>query len=485
MKQVILIGLLLLCVQAGMLAQAPSKFYCKYGGDGVDIGYGVREIYQRQYVVIGSTSSYGAGGTDAYLMLIDSMGHLKWQQTFGGTGADVGKNVLFNPKDSGFVFAGFTSSFGNGGYDVFVVRTDKRGNKIWQATAGGEDWDFGNDISFGSDGNLVVCGFSHNRRFGKTDGVLVRLDIENGHILKERIFGGADQDEFNVIKMTSEGLLTVVGNTKSYLDSNGDFWMMKVNSNLDSLDTKFLGAANRAEKCYDFTEDRNNSLLLCGSYDTSTTNVGKNASYIVRSSLTGSFVSDFKLTGGGTNDEKIFSICPSKGRYEYLFSRRVVHPPLGIDIQPCLYDYNLIYVGLVTYGFEGTDEAYKIISSSDNGFVMIGAANKESLIPEDVFLIKLDSTINNTPNITSIGESGLMKSNVDYVYELNRAIYMPVNAGSNVKYKIIDVTGKIILEGNSEDGNVISVDQLSPGVYILMTDLLGFENFKFVILKND
>lgn len=467
MKQVILIGLLLLCVQAGMLAQAPSKFYCKYGGDGVDIGYGVREIYQRQYVVIGSTSSYGAGGTDAYLMLIDSMGHLKWQQTFGGTGADVGKNVLFNPKDSGFVFAGFTSSFGNGGYDVFVVRTDKRGNKIWQATAGGEDWDFGNDISFGSDGNLVVCGFSHNRRFGKTDGVLVRLDIENGHILKERIFGGADQDEFNVIKMTSEGLLTVVGNTKSYLDSNGDFWMMKVNSNLDSLDTKFLGAANRAEKCYDFVEDRNNSLVICGSCDTSVAKVSRLESYAIKTNLSGLKTDEIYIPNGKSDQDLAWSVAVSKYNYTYFFSRRYYFGAFGFDIQPVLIDYNFIPFTATSYGELGTDEGYKIVSTIDTGFVVVGSTNGYGAISEDVCLAKTkENSIILPGNQVISGEVNQEVNQVNSLYYNDFAVFSKNKELLDFGFQVYALSGELITKGFSVHDRV-DLSALGTGIYII------------------
>src|SRR6218665_182260 len=108
--------LLLLFMMAGMHllnSQPPDRFYTKYGGEGTDKGYGVQEIYNRQYIVVGSSSSFGDGSTDAYLLLVDSMAAIVWQKKFGGVGADVGKSVIFNPADSGFIFTGFTSSFGN------------------------------------------------------------------------------------------------------------------------------------------------------------------------------------------------------------------------------------------------------------------------------------------------------------------------------------------------------------------------------------
>ncbi|HRD38687.1 MAG TPA: hypothetical protein PLC65_08650, partial [Bacteroidia bacterium] len=60
-------------------AQAPKKFYTRFGGYGHDIGYGVVQTLNGQYAVTGSTSSFGNGNTDVYLALVDSMGWVRWE----------------------------------------------------------------------------------------------------------------------------------------------------------------------------------------------------------------------------------------------------------------------------------------------------------------------------------------------------------------------------------------------------------------------
>src|ERR1041385_6448278 len=82
------------------VAQPPLKFFTTFGGDGVDIGYGVKEIYNRQYIIAGLTTSYGAGSADAYLILADSMGQAVWQKTYGSVFAEAARSVIFNPSDS-------------------------------------------------------------------------------------------------------------------------------------------------------------------------------------------------------------------------------------------------------------------------------------------------------------------------------------------------------------------------------------------------
>jgi hypothetical protein len=89
MKQLLLIYFLFFSI--GFFAQAPSRFYTKFGGNGIDIGYSGKPTLDKQYIVVGSTSSYGAGNTDVYLVKVDSMGFPIWEMFFGGFNNDVGK----------------------------------------------------------------------------------------------------------------------------------------------------------------------------------------------------------------------------------------------------------------------------------------------------------------------------------------------------------------------------------------------------------
>src|ERR1041384_4123716 len=101
MKKILI--LLLVSISKGILSQPPDKFCTSFGGDGMEEGNGIKLTPANDYIVIGSTTSFGNGGTDAYLVLLDKMGAPVWAKSFGSTGIEVGKSIVVNPVDSGYV----------------------------------------------------------------------------------------------------------------------------------------------------------------------------------------------------------------------------------------------------------------------------------------------------------------------------------------------------------------------------------------------
>jgi lysophospholipase L1-like esterase len=97
-----------------------------YGGPLNCYGYSVVQTSDGGYAIAGTTFSYDTLN-DVYLVKIDSAGNMQWSKTFGGTGDDVGYSVV-QTSDGGYAIAGETYSFGDGGSDVYLVKTDVNGN---------------------------------------------------------------------------------------------------------------------------------------------------------------------------------------------------------------------------------------------------------------------------------------------------------------------------------------------------------------------
>ena len=116
-----------------------------YGGDSSDIGNSVQQTTDGGYIVAGTTNSFGAGNVDVYLIKTNSIGDTMWTKTYGGTNIDVGSYVR-QTLDGGYIIARYTGSFGAGGFDVYLIKTNSLGDTLWTRTYGGTFADFGSSV---------------------------------------------------------------------------------------------------------------------------------------------------------------------------------------------------------------------------------------------------------------------------------------------------------------------------------------------------
>src|SRR6185436_16704036 len=109
-----------------------------YGNNGLNttISSSVKQTTDHGYIITGFTDAFGAGNADVYLLKTDSTGILQWSKTYGGTGIDKGFSVE-QTSDAGYIVAGTTSSFGAGGTDFYLVKTNVSGDTLWTRTYGG------------------------------------------------------------------------------------------------------------------------------------------------------------------------------------------------------------------------------------------------------------------------------------------------------------------------------------------------------------
>jgi hypothetical protein len=162
------------------------------------------------YVFTGYTSSYGNGEWDAWLVKIDENGNEIWNRTYGGSNTDEARCVAAT-EDGGFIIAGATMSYGNGGDDNFIVKTDADGNMEWTSTFGGENFDESEAIVETDDG-YAIAGYTSSFGVGDFDGLLLKIDKE-GNIKWYKTFGGNNGDGFYDI-LEDNGSFVIAGCTR-------------------------------------------------------------------------------------------------------------------------------------------------------------------------------------------------------------------------------------------------------------------------------
>jgi len=146
-----------------------------YGGSSYDGGYCVQQTTDGGYIIVGETASFGVGQDDVYLIRTDSLGSTLWDTTYGGGFDDRGFSVE-ETFDGGYIVGGSTNSFGAGLYDVYLIKTDSLGNLLWDVTYGGTSDDWSNSMQPTSDGGYVVAGYTNSFGAGGGDVYLIKTD---------------------------------------------------------------------------------------------------------------------------------------------------------------------------------------------------------------------------------------------------------------------------------------------------------------------
>jgi hypothetical protein len=192
---------------------------------GFGCGYSALQTADSGFVVTGFLSR---NGDDIYLVKTNSSGDTMWTRLYGGDSSETGRSVQ-QTADGGYIIAGDTKSFGNGGRDVYLVKTDTVGDTMWTRTFGGTDDDEGYSVKQVVDGGYVIAGFTESFGAGRRDMYVIKTNA-TGDTLWTRTFGGGNDDEGQSVQQTTDGGYVICGYTKSFGAGGADVWLIKTDS---------------------------------------------------------------------------------------------------------------------------------------------------------------------------------------------------------------------------------------------------------------
>ena len=223
MAAALMATLLVLLYAFGALETKGEVWRATFGGPGFDVGSSVLEK-AGGLVVAGRTNSFGAGEYDGWLIATDSKGRELWNRTIGGPGGDEATAIVA-AGGGGYAIAGGTGSFGAGGSDGWLVRTDPQGREVWNRTFGGTGDDGGRSIKRTADG-FIIAGFTESRGAGGKDLWLLKAD-PNGSEVWNVTFGGSKDDIGEAVIERAGGGYVVAGGASVPPEGGlGDAWLI-------------------------------------------------------------------------------------------------------------------------------------------------------------------------------------------------------------------------------------------------------------------
>ena len=201
-----------------------------FGGTDSDGGASVQQTTDGGYIITGSKNSFGNDTTDVYLIKTDGSGVEQWSKTYGGSNDDAGYSVQ-QTTDGGYIITGSTQDAGNGGSDIWLIKTNGNGDTLWTKTFGGpEDYEIGKSVQQTTDGGYIITGNGVSG-LGDPDVNLIKTD-GNGIEQWTKNFGASDGDWGSSVQQTTDGGYIITGSIQPFpfTDPNGYVYLLKTDN---------------------------------------------------------------------------------------------------------------------------------------------------------------------------------------------------------------------------------------------------------------
>lgn len=220
------------------------EWFRTYGGPGEDGGKDIQQTSDGGYIITG-LAHLGQGDYDMLLLKLDALGNIQWSKVYGAAGADYGLSV-HQTSDGGYIMSGFMSGLGFGAEDVALIKTDANGNTQWMKVYGGAASDWGDYVEQTSDGGYKVVGYTTSFGAGGHDIYVLKVDASGG-LQWAKTYGGAAGDASSAWgisgKTTSDGGFMICANTASYGAGSSDYMLIKTDNSGALLWAKTYGGA--------------------------------------------------------------------------------------------------------------------------------------------------------------------------------------------------------------------------------------------------
>lgn len=237
-----------------------------------------------------SGSRHGVG--EYWVLKLNANGDYIWRRYFGGTNNDRSYDAL-ETSDGGYLILGSSESSdfdvtdSKGSYDYWIVKLNANGDKVWTKSFGGSEIENGYAGTSAGDGNFLIVGDSRStdqdvtNPKGNADLWAVKFNASGGKIW-DKSFGGTQFDTARSIERLPDGTYLMAGATRSsdgdVSSNNGenDAWVVIMDANGTLIFEKAIGGSN-----FDFGDDAilahdGTSILMVGNTESNDKDIPQN-----------------------------------------------------------------------------------------------------------------------------------------------------------------------------------------------------------------
>jgi len=442
---------LLLCSPAVVFSQ--QRWERTWGGEGNDFGESAQQTTDGGFIIVGETNSIGYN-CNVYLIKTDARGDTLWSKLYGVLQTNDGRCVQ-QTYDGGYIIAGGTWVSNRRSYDVLLIKTNAQGDTLWTKTYGDSGMDYGWSVQQTQDSGYVIAGETSFQGAGRGDVYLIKTD-GRGDTLWTRAYGGAMQDRGFSVRQTRDGGYILAGETRSFGDTLGDVYVIRTNPQGDTLWTRQLGG-NRADRGNSIQQTRNGNYILTGG--TESFAKWRDAIYLVQLDSLGNVL--WQRTYDGYDSEWGSSVRQTVDG-GYVIAGSTSSQGAGMfDIYLIKTDSLGDTVWTKTYGGAYEDEGNSVSEAADGGYIIAGLTNSFGAGGFDFYIIKTDPSGNSGIEEANRGQQTEAQRGKPVPNPFVSYTILPGHESE--RFALYDITGRRV---GTYKGDRVG-EGLSPGVYFL------------------
>ena len=334
------------------------------------------------YITVQNASSQERDQLEKSIMLAGYMGapSIQWSKTFGGPQKDCANSVQ-QTGDGGYIIAGTTESYGAGSEDIWIVKTNPNGDKIWDRTFGGSGSDFCGTIQQTVDGGYIIAGSTGSYGSGNLDAWIIKTD-SNGNKIWDKTYGGSEADYVwyrgNSIQQTGDGGYIIAGTTASYGTGIENFWLIKIDSGGNKIWDKTFGETNKINRGRSIIQANDGGYVMSGY-------MGDSA-WIVKTDSNGNKLWDKAFSNAGGDS------IQQTGDGGYIIAGLSGYSPELVSLLKIDSSGNKIWNRIFGDNYNNWDPTVR--QTIDGGYIIAASTNPSELGSFDAWLIKTDSSGN-------------------------------------------------------------------------------------------